>query len=371
VDVSNPAGLRVPRAEADYGRLSYLSARALKRLRAADRAKDYGKGLGVVAVDVKGNGRPDLYVANDTGGNFLYLNRSRPGQIRFEEVGLEQGVALDGDGKDNASMGVDAGDYDGSGRASFLVTNYAGELHGLFRNLVAPGGKRYFRYVTPASGIGVIGQTFVGWGTAFFDLTNRGREDLVISHGHVIRHPGKFNLRQRPILFWNQGDGRFTEITSHGGSYFRKRHHGRGLAVGDLDNDGRPDLVISHLNEPVAILRNVATSGSGQGARQNHWLGVELLGKDHADVIGAKVVLEVDGRRLTKFAKGGGSYLSSADRRFLFGLGQSGRVGRLTVWWASGQPRKQTWRNLAVDHYHRLGQGVAKPLHPRRRPGGR
>jgi hypothetical protein len=232
--------------------------------------------------------------------------------------------------------------------------------------LGTPGGELQFVYATQASGVGAIGQLFVGWGTGFLDLTNRGLLDLVITNGHVIRHPRRAKLRQGPVLFANEGHGRFVEVTRRGGSYFQGRHQGRGLAVGDLDNDGQPDLVISHLNEPVVILRNVAAVG-------NHWLGVELAGttgpgnsrKAHGDVVGAKVQLEVNGRLLTRFAKGGGSYLSSGDRRLLFGLKKAQQVKRLTVFWPSGRPRKQTWRRLPVDSYHRLVQGIARPLPPK------
>src|SRR5262249_45890536 len=155
---------------------------------------------------------------------------------------------------------------------------------------------------------------------------------------------------QKPVLFRNEGGGKFKVITGRGGPYFRQHHPGRGLAVGDLDNDGRPDLVVSHVNEPVAILRNVA---GGDGPR-NHWLGVELAGKAHRDVVGARLILEVDGQRLTQFAKGGGSYLSARDPRHLFGLGQATRVGRLTVEWPSGHADHWDGKDLAVDRYWRL-----------------
>ena len=137
---------------------------------------------------------------------------------------------------------------------------------------------------------------------------------------------------------------------THGGPYFQHDHIGRGLALGDLNNDGRPDLVVSHLNEPVTILRNIQNV-------KNHWLGVALEAKEHADVVGARLVLQVGTKKLTMFAKGGGSYLSSPDRRILFGLGDSRKVGRLTVYWPAGEPRKQTWSHLKVDRYHRLVQG--------------
>src|SRR5262249_12182578 len=143
-----------------------------------------------------------------------------------------------------------------------------------------------------------------------------------------IRYPytAGSTRRQKPVLLRNRGGGTFTDVTPRGGPYFRREHLARGLAVGDLDNDGRVDLVVSHLNEPVAVLRNVAPRG-------HHWLGVELAGAGHADVVGARVILEAGGRKQTRFAKGGGSYASAPDRRLVFGLGECATIDRLTVVW--------------------------------------
>jgi hypothetical protein len=335
----------------DGGR-RFVDASRRAGIRVAPREdKDYGKGLGVLFVDLDGDGRPDIYVANDTSGNFLFLNRSAPGRLHFDDVGFALGVCRDGAGTPTGSMGVDAGDYNATGLPSVWVTNYEGELHSLYRNKRV-GKSLFFQYSTQPAGIAVIGQNFVGFGTAFVDVDGDGWQDLVISNGHVIRHPYRCGVQQKPVLFHNQGRGTFAEVTRRGGPYFRGEHCGRGLAVGDLDNDGRPDLVISHLNEPVAVLRNQA----GQG---HHWLGIELAGPDHADVVGARVVLQAGDRRWTRFAKGGGSYLSSGDRRELIGLGDVGQVDRLTVEWPAGQPRVQHWDGLRVDAYYRLAQGQA------------
>jgi hypothetical protein len=303
-----------------------------------------------VIADLDGDGKPDIYVANDGGGNFLYVNQSLPGKMRFVETGLASGVALDDRGVADGSMGVDVADYDGSGRPSLWVTNYEDQLHSLFRNT----GHGNFVFSTPSSGIASIGQLYVGFGTAFLDLDNHGWEDLVVANGHVRYRSNRVPIRQFPVLLRNGGQGKFTEATSQGGEYFRQAHLGRGLAVGDLDNDGLPDLVISHLNDPVVLLRNEAAAG-------NHWLGIGLAGKDHRDITGAVVALDAGSRRYVRFVKGGASYLSSSDRRLLIGLGETERIERVTVSWPWGSQEVWSGDQLAIDRYWRLREGTSVP----------
>jgi hypothetical protein len=311
---------------------------------------DASKGLGVLMADVDGDGKPDVYVANDAVDKFLYLNRSTPGRIRFEEVGGPSGAARDGNGRANGSMGVDAGDYDGSGRPALWVTNYEQEHHGLYRNDVRPG-RPFFRYRSIEAGLAAGAQKYVGWGTAFVDVDLDGWEDLFVVNGHAVRYHSETGVgrTQPPVLYRNLG-GKFQNISPQIGSYQRTNHLARGVGFGDLDNDGRTDLVISHMNEPAVLLRGI-------GGADSHWLGVQLAGKDHADVVGAKVELATGQRTLTRFAKGGGSYLSSGDRRLLFGLGTGGEPGRLTVTWPNGA--RQQFDGLRTDRYYHILQGRA------------
>ena len=333
VDVTRTAGIRIDRPD-----------------------REHGKGLGVVIGDVNGDGKPDIYVANDTVDNFLYLNHSSPGKIQLEEVGLQVGVARDDRGVPNGSMGADMGDPFGLGKPSIWCTNYEGELHALYRPL-AREARLTYQYSTQSTGIGVIGTLYVAFGTTFVDVNGDGWEDIAIANGHVIRFPKQSKLAQRPVLLLNQHGSRFQDASARGGTYFRAVHRGRGLASGDLDNDGRPDLVFSNVNEPVALVRNIAED---KGAKK-HWLGIELAGKDHRNVVGTKLVLEVGGKKLTRFAKGGSSYLSASDRRQLFGLGGASAVDRLTVYWSHGG--SQTWagKDLPVDRYWRLVEGEQRP----------
>jgi hypothetical protein len=333
-----------------------LAEDACARLRAADDPKEkekaYGKGLGVLLVDVNADGRPDVYVANDTVDNFLYVNRSKPGRILLEEVGLGAGVARDDRGSPNGSMGVDAGDPLGTGRPAIWVSNYENEMHALYLNECA-GEKVIFRYGTQMTGIAAIGQAFVGWGTQFVDFDLDGWEDLFVSNGHAIRFPtGKAKRAQRPVLLHNELDDkerhRFRDISRQIGDYFGSDRVGRGVAFGDLDNDGHTDLVLANINEPAEVLRGVAGEG-------HHWLGLDLRRKENRDPVGARVALEADGRTQTRFAKGGGSYMSANDTRLVFGLGKGEKVGRVTVTWPDG--KLQTWEGLTADRYWRLTEG--------------
>ena len=313
--------------------------------------KKPGRGLGVLFVDANGDGRPDIYVANDTDDNYLYMNRGKPGELVLEEVGAYAGVALDDRGRANGSMGVDAADFTRSGLPSIIVTNYENELPALYQNRSARG-QEAFSYATMRTGLSAIGGSYVSWGVGFFDYDHDGWEDLLIVNGHAIRFPTKTSRRQLPVLLHND-EGHFRAVTDQVGPYFRQTHNARGVAFGDLDNDGKVDLVISHVNEPVTILRNVAPTDGRQ------WVGIELIGKQNQDLVGAKVVLEGSTSPQTRFVKGGGSFASTNDRRLMFGLGTQTKVNKVTVYWPGG--RTQEFTGLQPGRYWRLLEGEPAP----------
>jgi hypothetical protein len=300
-------------------------------------------GLGVVVVDLDGDGKPEIYVANDSAPNFLYRNESTPGSIRLREVGMAAGVAVDGGGRPTGSMGVDVGDPEGTGRPALWVTNFENEVHAVYRN-ESSNGRLRFAFASESAGVAAIGKKFVGWGTGFADFDRDGHEDLIVAHGHAVRHPIGAPRRQQPVLLMNDG-GRFIDRSSTAGPYFLEPHPGRGVILADFDNDGRTDAVITHVNEPAVVLRNVSRPN-------HHWIGIEWAPSSQRSLVGAKVEMNAGGRTQTRFCKGGGSYASSGDPRILFGLGRIGTVDSITITWPDGTHTDLEWPK--IDHYHRI-----------------
>ena len=260
---------------------------------------------------------------------------------------LMTNCARDDRGTPNGSMGIDAADFDRAGKPSIIVSNYESELPALYKNQVKDD-RVAFSYATVISGIGKVGGIYVNWGIGFFDADHDGWEDLAIFNGHAIRYPAaKFGRQQSAILMRNE-NGKFSPTVGQGGTYFENKHNARGAAFGDLDNDGKVDVVVSHLNEPLTILRNVSATG-------NHWLGIELIASANKSLVGAKVIVESATGTQTRYQKGGASYGSSNDARHVVGLAAATKATKVTVVWPSGA--KEEWKDLEADGYYRLTEG--------------
>jgi hypothetical protein len=290
-------------------------------------------------------------VANDSVANFLFFNDKGNG---FTEAGLAAGVAVATDGTQRAGMGTDAADYDGDGRLDLVVTNLDLETHSLYRNL----GGRLFSYATSESGLGAATRPFVGWGVEMVDYDNDSNLDIAIANGHLFENAPQYRsgaqYAQRSLLFHNVGGRRFLEVGRSAGEGFTNERVGRGLASGDIDNDGDLDLLVMTNGGPVELLRN--DGGNAQNA-----LLVQLVGKaGNRDGIGARLRLSSDGRTQLREIKAGSSYLSQNDVRAHFGLGRAPQADRLEVRWPSG--KTDTIDRLAANQIVtvREGDGVVK-----------
>lgn len=296
-----------------------------------------GKGLGVIMADIDVDGDLDLYVANDTVLNFLYRN---DGQGNLKDISVTSGTGYSGRGTPDGSMGTDLGDYNLDGLPDIWVANYERESFGLYRNV----GDGLFRYASLATGVTAVEGLFVGWGSVFADFDLDGDEDVFTSNGHVLRHPSGVPVRQLPLLFENLKGQRFRNVADDIGAYFAEPHSGRGVAVGDLDNDGDPDLVISHVNEPATVLENITPHAD------HHWLGVIFASENPArNLIGAVAKIQTSSGVQIRQVKGGCSYASTNDNRLLFGLGATKDVQVLSVRWPDGS--EQTIHQPPIDQY--------------------
>ena len=327
-----------------------------------------GKGLGVLILDFDDDGIMDIFVGNDEIQNHFYRGR-RNGE--FESVGYSHGCAASEAGGPMGSMGVEAGDLFGKGNADIFVTTFFNEGNTLYRN----EGKAFFTDVSKQGGLYHACFNNVGWGTCLLDVRRNGMLDIFVGNGHVysnaeeldMRMPNgeKHHYKQNAQLFLGDGRGHFREISSQAGPYFLERHVGRGVAMGDYDNDGHMDIAINNCGEAAALLHNETET-------PNHWIRLVLEGNrpvnpqgSNRDAIGAKVTLTMAGKKLVRHLKGGGSYLSAHDRRLLVGLGAATQVDEVEVRWPNRAASTQRFGPLAADHSYRLveGAGAAVAAH--------
>jgi len=300
-------------------------------------------GLGIAWFDANADGWPDLYVANDSNANFLYINQK---DGTFKDTAFPMGVAVSEDGAEQGSMGVALGDYDRSGRFSLHVTNFSEEYNAVYRNNGDHFADLSFRTRTAA-----VSLPFVGWGNAFFDYDNDGWLDLIAVNGHVYPQLDRAKLgasagyRQRKLLYRNLGNGTFEETGGKYGAVFTDERVSRGLAVGDIDNDGGLDLVINDLDGPPQVLHN-------ELAGRGNWLIVKLRGTaPNTDAIGAIITVKTGAAAQKALVQSGTGYLSQNDMRQHFGLGAAAAVDSIEVTWPDGTTsrREKVTTNQIVE----------------------
>lgn len=297
----------------------------------SDKKKYYG--LGAVWNDYDNDGWPDLYVANDATPNFLYRNQ---GGKSFEEAGFQSGTAFNLDGIEQGSMGIAWGDYDNDGFFDVFVTNFASEHNTLYRNL----GARGFIDVSMESRIGTVSKPYVGWGTGFYDFDNDGWQDILVANGHVYpqmelaQSPGYLGFRQHFLLHRNLGNGKFEEITDESGLQKVTMRSQRGVAFGDLNNDGSIDAVVTSVGDQPSVLLNTTQN-------KNRSVSIRLIqpGKNRY-AIGARVVVKTQKMRQMREVESGSSYLSQNDLRLHFGLGSDENIDWVEVRWSDGSSEK-------------------------------
>jgi enediyne biosynthesis protein E4 len=306
-------------------------------------------GMSVIWADFNNTGRPDIYVANDSTPKFLYKNL---GGGRFKDIGLQSGTAVSEDGSEQASMGIAVGDYLHTGRPSLYVTNFSDENDLLYRN----DGDWNFTEVSYASGVALPSLPYVKWGTAFVDLDNDGWLDLITVDGHVYPQvdtlPSGAGYREPKLLQMNQKDGSFCDAGDQAGPALKEKRVSRGLAVGDLFNDGNMDVVVGDLDGGPMILKNHGVPG-------RHWVSFELAGvKSNRLALNARIKIVAGGMTQTDEIHSGGSYLSQNDLRVHFGLGSAVKIDSVEIHWPSG--KVESLENLAADHFYSVleGQGV-------------
>jgi enediyne biosynthesis protein E4 len=310
-------------------------------------AKSLGKAWGVVACDVNNDGRMDLFVANDTVANFLFLNR---GNGKFEEIGLQANVGYSAEGHARSGMGVDAADYDQDGWVDLFVTNVDREMYSLYHN----NQDETFDDMAIPNGIGRVTRLMSGWGVKYFDFDNDGSVDLFLANGHpddkIEVHSTEVKYYEPMLLFRGNGK-RFQDVSATSGPAFSQAYASRGMAVGDFNNDGALDVLVGINNGAPLLLKNNA-------GRRNHWVGIKLIAKQsNPDGIGAQITWQAGDLKRSIYKTGGGSYLAAHDPRVVLGIGGRRRIDWVQVRWPLPSGRIERFTDVPVDQYTNLVEG--------------
>jgi hypothetical protein len=301
------------------------------------------RGIGVAACDWDHDGDTDLYVANDEDPN-VFLNNLGNGEL--QEIGAQSGTSLGSRNIVDGSMGLAVGDFDGNLKPDIFVTNYQNEYCELYLNQ----GNQYFSLGTRSSGLMALGQAVVAWGTAFLDIDHDSDEDLIVIAGHTSRRPIKSNNLQKPYLLENMQGKRLVSIGESAGEFFRQVHAGRGLAIGDVDDDGDLDFVVSMLEQPTEYVRNDSSD-------LGNYLLIDLIGTDaNRDATGAWIEADLGNRKAIRHRFGGGSYASTHASTLHLGVGSNDTVPSLTIHWPGGQTEQLT--KVPVNQRIRIIQGL-------------
>jgi hypothetical protein len=319
-----------------------------------DKSRYYG--LGAAFVDINNDGRSDLLVANDSTPNYLYINK---GDGTFEDISYVSGYALNKDGRETASMGIAIGDYRNNGLLDLYHTTFSDDYKPLYRN----DGDANFTDISYQATIAEISIPFLGWGTAFFDYDNDGWKDLFTVNGHVYRGADRTawgtTWAQRPLLFHNLKGEKFETVPAVEGTGLAEIMPSRGMAFGDLFNDGRIDVVVNNMDATPALFRNVAD-------QHNHWVAFKLVGgpKSPRDAVGATIYVTANGIRQREDVISGGSFISSSDPRPHFGIGTATKIEKIEIHWPSGV--KEEIVSSGVDRIFTVveGNGVVQSSHP-------